>query len=140
MTELEKDLRLGLARIFEHDPHFVMLTGLFSVKDHNNRMVYEFVVAGEDKVRNRMGLSQKEFLRVMVPLLAREFEEHHHLKPAFLMEWLIDQSARQQGVRALVDELTRQIVAESEVQTESPNDWLDMDYIFRTLSWKAPPE
>jgi hypothetical protein len=108
------------------------LTGIFSVRD-GDELVFEFAVAGQEKVRDRMRFPQEEFLKATIAALATGFEEHHGVRPVFVMEWLLDESVIQQGARALTDEISRQIVEEARLHEAPPDDRKGMDYYFRTL-------
>src|SRR5208282_3473454 len=111
MSEMEKALRLGLAKVLEQCPRHCLLTGIFSAPKGGG-FSFEFAVVGEKKLLLRMGMPQEEFLKVSIPALVSDFDEHHGMKPAFIMEWLLDEGVIQQGVRALADEIARQIVEE----------------------------
>jgi hypothetical protein len=126
-------LRVGLAKIFEHYPNCALLTGIFSAPE-GNKLVFEFTALGEEKTRNRMRLPHQEFLKAAIPALATEFGNHHGVRPAFVMEWLLDESVIQQGVSALTDEISRQIVEEARLHEAPPDDRKGMDYYFRTLT------
>ncbi len=132
MDEMEKSLRLGLAKVFEHYPRCTFLTGIFSAPE-GKKLTFEFAVAGEEKLRLRMQIPPNEFLKMAVPTWIADFEGHHGVKPAFVMEWLLDESVIHQGVSALAKEISRQIVQEALLHDAPPDDWMDMDYYFRTL-------
>ena len=129
-SEMEKSLRMALARVFEHHPRCTMLTGIFSAAE-GKKLAFEFAVAGEEKVRFRMQVPPQEFLKVAMPAWTADFEEHHGVKPAFVMEWLVDESVIGQGVSALADEIVRQIVEKAKSQKTTHDDWIDYD--LRTL-------
>jgi len=132
MGDIEKALRVALARVFEHYPRCSMLTGIFSAPQ-GKKLDYEFAVAGEEKVRLRMQTPSADFRQAVVLALATEFEKHHGVKPAFVMEWLLSDTVIQQGVGAIADEIARQIVEEARSHKTTPDDWMDMDCYFRTL-------
>ncbi len=134
MNEVKKALRLVLAKAFEHYPHRVLLTGIFSATK-GRKFTFEFAIAGEEKILLRKAVPPKEFLEAMVPALAAQFENHRGVKPAFIMEWLLDEEAIQQGAIALADEISRQISENAESQKTTPGNWMDIDYRFATLKW-----
>ena len=115
MDEMKKSLRVGLARVFEHYPRCTMLTGIFSAPE-SGKLTFEFAVAGEEKVRLRMQVPPKEFLKAAIPAWTTDFEQHHGVKAAFVMEWLLDERIVQQGVGALAKEIARQIYEEAKTQ------------------------
>ena len=139
MNEIEKSLRVALARVFEHYPRCAMLTGIFSASK-GRKLTFEFAVAGEEKVRLRMQIPPKEFLKAAMPAWMADFEQNHGVKPAFVMEWRLDESVIRQGVGALADEIARQIVKEARLHDAPPDDWMDMDYYFRTFKAREDNE
>ena len=130
MNEMEKSLRVALARVFEHYPRCAILTGIFSAPK-GRKLAFEFAVAGEEKARLRMQIPQAEFLKAAIPAWTTDFEGHHGVKPAFVMEWLLNESVIRQGVSALADEIVRQIVEKAKSQKTTHHDWIAYD--LRTL-------
>jgi hypothetical protein len=130
MEEMEKSLRVGLAKVFEHYPRCTMLTGIFSAAE-GKKLTFEFLVAGEEKARLRLRIPPQEFLKAAIPAWRADFEGHHGVKPAFVMEWLLDERVIRQGVGALASEIARQIVEKAKSQKTTHHDWIDYD--LRTL-------
>lgn len=139
MDEMEQSLRMALARVLEHCPRYLCLTGIFSASD-GQQMAFKFAVASEEKLRRRLMIPLPEFLKVALPAWTSTFEQHHRVKPAFVMEWVLDESVIQQGVRAVTEEIVKQVVKEAKLHTAPPDDWGDIDYYFCTLKTKANQE
>ncbi|MHB8974816.1 MAG: hypothetical protein ACYC3X_30860 [Pirellulaceae bacterium] len=129
---MKRTIRLGLARVFEHCPKDAILTGVFSAVIDGD-VKYEFAIAGEAKLQKRLELPANVYLSLMLSIIAREFEDHHGVKPAFVMEWYLGPESIAQGAESIAEEIERQVLEESRGHTVAPEELLDMDYELRVL-------
>jgi hypothetical protein len=134
--ELKNDLRVLLARLNEHYPDHASIIGIFSAPT-DNTLAYEFLGSGEKKLEERLKVPQNVFYSAMIPVLSKDFEEHHKTRPGFGMEWFIMQGAWQQGIAALVETIAKQIWDEAVLHSTPPNDPLDLEVATHVLDSKG---
>ena len=137
-AKIKNDVRVVLASLNEHCPQHAGLVGIFAAPI-NGMLRYEFLTSSQEKLEERLKLAQHIYYRAMLPVLSKEFEEHHAAKPAFMIEWIIFQDAWKLGTAALAEMITKHICDEAALHEQPPDDPLDVDVTTHLLGTPTRP-
>jgi hypothetical protein len=122
---LKHDLHLLLARLKENCPDRASVVGVFSALSDDS-LHYELLGSGDKKLEERLKVPHHAYYAAMLPVLSGDFEKHHKIKPAFLIEWFILGDAWQLGVASLTEVMVDHIREESVLHDTAPDDWRDL--------------
>lgn len=136
MSNLRHDLRVIIARMFESMPAVCSVTGFFAAPNRANHMKYEFVGAGEKKLK--MQCEVPNFQAALLLAVTPMFVKKHGARPAFVIEWFLTAKAARLGVEFLADMMASQIEEEAKSHSSTPDDPLDVEITSHWIDGHGP--